>query len=137
MQILVIDGQGGGIGSRLVGLLKAQLPDHCALHCVGTNSLATSAMLKAGAQKGATGGNAVKVNAARADVILGPLGILLADGIMGEVSPDMATAISGAPGEKILIPSSNCGCQVAGTQPARLEEYLQEAVRLTMARVNP
>ena len=103
--ILILDGQGGGVGSQLVKLLKPRLSEDCRLLCVGTNVMATSAMLKAGALQGATGENAVVYNAARADVILGPIGVALANGILGEVSPAMAAAVSGSEAVKILIPS--------------------------------
>lgn len=132
MRILIIDGQGGGIGARLVSLLRPHLPEGCELLCAGTNSLATSAMLKAGAARGATGENALCYNAQRADLILGPIGVILANGILGEVSPRMACAVSGAAGQKILIPSSHCSVQVAGTQDCRMEEYLQSAVALAL-----
>ena len=132
MRILVIDGQGGGLGGRLLGLLKPRLPQSCELLCAGTNALATNAMLKAGASRGATGENAVIYNAARADLILGPIGIILANGIMGEVTPAMAAAVSGAGALKILIPSATCGVRVAGTEGRRLEEYLQQAVDMAV-----
>ena len=97
--------------------------------CVGTNSLATSAMLKAGAAQGATGENAVIYNASRADLILGPIGMIMANGIMGEVSPAVATAVSGADARKILIPSSSCGVRIAGVEEQRLEDQIQWAVQ--------
>lgn len=130
--VLVLDGQGGGMGTQLIKMLVPALPGDCELLAVGTNVLATNAMLKAGAPHGATGENAVIYNAAQADLILGPIGMILANGILGEVSPRMATAVSGAAAEKILIPSSHCGVQVAGTQDCRLEEYLQNAVALAL-----
>lgn len=130
--VLVLDGQGGGMGTQLIKMLAPALPGDCELLAVGTNVLATNAMLKAGAPHGATGENAVIYNAARADLILGPIGMILANGILGEVSPRMATAVSGAAAEKILIPSSHCGVQVAGTQDCRLEEYLQNAVAVAL-----
>lgn len=130
--ILVLDAQGGGMGAQLVRMLAPRLPADCELLAVGTNVLATNAMLKAGAARGATGENAVVYNAARADLILGPIGIILANGILGEVSPAMASAVSGAPGQKILVPSSHCSVRVAGTQDCRLEEYLQSAVTLAL-----
>lgn len=126
--ILILDGQGGGVGSQLVKLLKPRLPGDCRLLCAGTNVLATSAMLKAGAFQGATGENAVIYNAARADLILGPIGVILANGILGEVSPAMAAAVSGSGAVKILIPSASCGIHVAGTEDCRLDEYLRRAV---------
>ena len=135
MRILILDGQGGGIGSRLAALLRPRLPEGCELLCAGTNALATSAMLKAGAARGATGEHAVIYNARRADLILGPMGILLADGILGEVSPEMAAAVSGAACKKILIPSSTCGVLVAGVEERRLEDYLSGAVELALEEV--
>lgn len=130
--VLVLDGQGGGVGSQLVKLLKPRLPGDCRLLCVGTNVAATSAMLKAGAAQGATGENAVAYNAARADLILGPIGVILANGILGEVSPAMAAAVSGAGAVKILIPSASCGVYVAGVEERRLEDYLRQAVDLAL-----
>ena len=132
MRILIIDGQGGGIGARLVSLLRPRLPAGCELLCTGTNSLATSAMLKAGADRGATGENALCYNAQRSDLILGPIGVVLANGIMGEVSPAAASAVSGAECVKILIPSPTCGTLIAGTEDCRLEEYLRRAVDLAL-----
>lgn len=130
--VLVLDAQGGGMGTQLIKRLVPVLPADCELLAVGTNVLATNAMLKAGAAHGATGENAVTYNAARADLILGPIGMILANGIWGEVSPRMAAAVSGSPAEKILIPSSHCGVQIAGTQDCRLEEYLENAVALAL-----
>lgn len=127
-RILVLDGQGGGIGAQLVRMLAHELPEDCTLFGVGTNVLATNAMLKAGAAQGATGENAVIYHAARADLILGPVGIILANGILGEVSPKMAVAVSSAEASKILIPSSTCGIHIAGTEDYRLEQYLRRAV---------
>ena len=127
MRILLIDGQGGGIGSRLATLLRPRLPEDCELLCAGTNVLATNAMLKAGCTRGATGENAILYNAGRADLILGPIGVILANGIMGEVAPGMSVAVSGARAQKVLIPSSTCGIHVAGAEGLRLDEYLHRA----------
>ena len=110
--ILVLDGQGGGIGAQLVRMLSHELPEDCTLFGAGTNVLATNAMIKAGASQGATGENAIIYQAARADLILGPIGIILANGILGEVSPKIAVAVSSAEAPKILIPSSTCGIQI-------------------------
>ena len=124
---LVIDGQGGGIGAQLTKLLAGKMRPGWELVAVGTNAYATAAMLKAGAAQGATGENAVLYNAARAGIILGPVGVILANGIMGEVSPAMAAAVSGADAVKILIPTSTCGVYVAGTGQMRLEDQLRQA----------
>ena len=131
--VLVLDSQGGGIGAQLTKLLAKALPEGWELVAVGTNVNATAAMLKAGAGQGATGENAVIFNAARADIILGPIGVILANGIMGEVSPAMAEAVSGSPAAKILIPTSTCGVFVAGTEELRLEEYLRQAAEKALA----
>jgi len=131
-RILVLDGQGGGMGAQLTRLLLQELPQDCELLCVGTNVLATSAMLKAGCPKGATGENAAIYQAGRADVILGPIGIILANGILGEIPAAMAAAISGSDAVKILIPSNACNVYVAGTKDCRLEEYLRSAVEQTL-----
>ncbi len=125
---LIVDGQGGGIGAQLARMLAKELPAGWELIAVGTNVMATGAMLRAGAAQGATGENAVVYNAARADLILGPIGMILANGILGEVSPAMAAAVSGSPAVKILIPTSTCGVYVAGTEELRLEDYLRLAV---------
>ncbi len=130
---LLLDGQGGGIGAQLARLLAKELPAGWELLAVGTNVSATAAMIKAGASRGATGENALIYNAARADVILGPIGMILANGIMGEVSPAMAAAVSGSEAVKILIPTSTCGVYVAGTEELRLEDYLHRAVERALA----
>lgn len=135
MIITVIDGQGGGLGSALISRLKDRLGGEHQLIAVGCNALATSAMLKAGAQRGATGENAVCYNAARSDLILGPIGLLSANALMGELSPAMANAVSSAPGRKILIPSSSCGILVAGATGLKLEDALQSAVELCLREV--
>lgn len=133
--ILVVDAQGGGMGAQLVKRLRPRLPQGCALLCAGTNVLATSAMLKAGAEQGATGENAIIYNAGRARVILGPIGIILANGIMGEVSPTIAAAVSGASAKKILVPSNHCSVSIAGTADKKLDEYLEDAVRMAVREI--
>lgn len=135
MHILVIDGQGGGLGAGLVTRLKARLGARAQVWAVGTNALATSAMLRAGADKAATGENAVCYNAAHADLILGPIGLLSANALMGEISPVMAAALSASPARRILIPMSSCGVLVAGTTERKLEELLEDAVELVLREV--
>ena len=134
--ILVMDGQGGGIGVRLIRQLAGALPENCRLLCVGTNSMATASMLRAGAAQGATGENAACVQAARADLILGPVGIVLADGILGEVTARMAQAVSSSEAIKILIPSSSCGVRIAGAEDCKLEDALGRAVRLALEEIS-
>ena len=128
VKILVIDGQGGGIGSGLIEeLKKRKLPD-VEILAVGTNVMATSAMLRAGADAGATGENAVIFNSGRADLILGPIGIMMANAMMGEITPAMAAAISSSEGKKLLIPIARCA-RVIGVEPRPMQSYLEEAAR--------
>ena len=127
--VAVIDGQGGGMGRGLVEAIKKKWPQ---LHvrALGTNSLATAAMLRSGADDGATGENAVVFNAHRADVLLGPIGVLTPNGLLGEVSPAMAAAIGGSEAVKILLPSQRCSIRLAVGEPQPLQFYLDQAVRL-------
>lgn len=127
--VAVIDGQGGGMGRGLVEAVKKKWPQ---LHvrAVGTNSLATAAMLRSGADDGATGENAVVFNAHRADVLLGPIGVLTPNGLLGEVSPAMAAAIGGSEAVKILLPSQRCSIRLAVGEPQPLQFYLDQAMRL-------
>jgi len=127
MKTIVIDGQGGKIGQAIVKQLKQSLPKFSIL-ALGTNSIATSAMLKAGADCGATGENPVLVNCADADVIIGPLGIVLANAFWGEITPAMAQAVGQSPAEKILIPVNKCHAKVVGVQDVSLSEYIQLAI---------
>lgn len=133
--VLVIDGQGGGVGRALVEGLRARFP---ALHirAVGTNSAAAAAMLRAGADEAATGENAVVFNAGLADVILGPIAILVANGLMGEVTPAMAEAVGGAPARKIVIPSNRCCISVAGAAELPLRGYLDQCMDMVQAELD-
>ena len=107
MTIMVIDGQGGKMGKGLVEMLKKSCPEDEIL-AIGTNSIATAAMLKAGADAGATGENPAVVTSRTADIIVGPMGIVIADSLMGEITPKMAVAIGQSPAKKVLIPVNRC-----------------------------
>lgn len=113
MKILVIDGQGGQLGAQVIKSVKARFAD-AEITAVGTNSAATMSMLKAGADNAATGENPVKVACRSADVIIGPVGIVIADSLFGEITPDMAVAVGRADAVRILIPMNKCENQVAG-----------------------
>lgn len=132
MRVLVIDGQGGGLGRQLVAAISAACPD-TELTAVGTNSLAASAMLKAGAARAATGENAVLVNARRADVIVGPLGIVIADALLGEITPAMAAAVGQADAKRILIPVNHCDNYVVGIADVPVGTLVQSAAQKVKA----
>ena len=128
MKVVVIDGQGGKMGRALVeNILKQKIP--CELVAIGTNALATEAMLKGGATAAATGENPVVVNAKDADVIAGPMGIIAANALLGEVTPSMALAVSESRALKVLIPVNRCGIFAAGTEDKTPAQYIDSAVR--------
>jgi NAD(P)-dependent dehydrogenase (short-subunit alcohol dehydrogenase family) len=128
--VVVIDGQGGKMGAAIVAALKAQT-GHFVL-AVGANTAATSAMLRAGADAGATGENPVCVACRTADFILGPLGLVIADALHGEITPSMARAVGQSSARRVLIPVSRCNTEVAGVQPLALSEYVRLAVEATL-----
>lgn len=130
MKIVVIDGQGGKMGQILIEQLKEELPNY-ELIAIGTNSIATSAMLRAGADFGATGENAVIYNCAGADIIVGPLGIVVANSFLGEITPKMALSVGESRAQKFLIPTNKCNNRVVGTQDLPFSEY----VKLTVEEV--
>ena len=127
MRVVVIDGQGGRMGRLVVEKIRAeQLP--CEIIAVGTNAIATAEMLKAGADAGATGENPVLVACRRADVIVGPIGILAADSLLGEVTPAMALAVGQSGVKKVLLPVNHCDNIVVGVKDLTLSKLVAEAV---------
>lgn len=132
MNILVVDSQGGRIGQLLCEALIKEDKNY-KITAVGTNSAATAAMLKGGAHEAATGENAVIVCAKRADIITGALGIVIADSMLGEITPAMALAIGGAQAKKILLPVSRCNNIVAGVPDKSISQLVSDAVRLISA----
>lgn len=127
MKVLVIDAQGGGIGKQVVTAIQENIPE-ISVTAVGTNTTATSAMLKAGANYGATGENAVIVGARKADVIIGPIGIIVADSMFGEVTPAMAKAVGQSNAKRILIPVNHCDNIVVGIRELNIKELVWEAI---------
>lgn len=125
--ILIIDAQGGGLGKQLITEIKKAFPNE-KLTAVGTNSAATTAMLKAGADYAATGENAVIVNSRRADIIVGPIGIVIADSMFGEVTPTMATAVSQSNAERILIPFNHCDNKIVGVSDLSIGKLITEVI---------
>ena len=124
MKIMVIDGQGGRMGKSIVEQMKANFPGDEIL-AIGTNSIATAAMMKAGADAGATGENPAIVGSRKADLIIGPMGIVIADSLLGEITPKMAVAIGQSEAKKILIPVNRCQHFVVGCEDLPLGEYVK------------
>ena len=131
MKLVVIDGQGGGVGKSLVAALKARMP-HQPVIALGTNVQATSAMMKAGADRGATGESAIRYQCRTADIILGVTGILHANAMMGEISPGIAAAVSLSEGQKILIPLERCGLNIAGVGKQPLDSLIRQAAEMAV-----
>ena len=129
MKIVVLDGQGGGIGKALVGAILPILPEGAELLCVGTNAMATAAMIKAGAHRGATGENSVRWAAENADVLVAPIALVLKDSIMGEVTGGMAAAVGASRAVRILVPTERCRTHVAGAGRMSLQELIADAAR--------
>lgn len=129
MKVIVIDGQGGNIGKQLVISIKDNFDD-VYIRAIGTNSTATANMLKGGADEAATGENAVIVGCDIADIIVGPIGIIIPNALLGEVTEKMASAISKAKAEKVLIPLNKCDVLVAGIQNKSTGELLQDAINM-------
>lgn len=125
MKIVIIDGHGGRLGKLLIEKIKEDKPS-LQLIAIGTNSIATSVMLKAGADMGATGENPVVVNAKNADVIIGPVGIIVANALMGEVTPKMALAVGESEAFKLLIPVNKCNNYIVGTKNIGINDLVNE-----------
>ena len=134
MKIVVIDGQGGRLGQLLVGAVKNRLPQ-AQVYALGTNTAATAAMLKAGADFGATGENPVVRGVMDADGVLGPVGVVVANAILGEVTPAMAEAVGSCRAKKFLVPMNSCGVLVSGVQELPLSAYVAQAVEALAAEL--
>ena len=127
MHITIIDGQGGHLGAQLVREITTLFPEHN-LTVVGTNAIATAAMLKAGAKNGATGENPVLVACRKADVIIGPIGIVITDSLLGEITEKMAIAVGRADAVRILIPMNKCDNLVAGVPNLNTSALIADAI---------
>ncbi len=124
----IIDGQGGGIGSTMIKKIKASLGESVEIIALGTNAIATAQMLKAGANRGATGENAIVRTVARVDVVIGTLGIMLAHAMMGEVTPKMAEAVSGCAATKLILPISQENVDLIGVSEDPLPHMVETLV---------
>lgn len=136
MKIMIMDGQGGGVGRSLVEELHSRYPT-AELIAVGTNAAATSNMMKGGTVIGATGENAVLYNCTRVDAILGPIGIVMANAMLGEITPRMAEAVASSDVPILLIPMSRCNAQVMGVEERKLSDNIKEAVERLAELVDP
>lgn len=127
MNILIIDGQGGGVGRQLIEKIKKNFPSDT-ITAVGTNAIAAQAMLKAGADRSATGENAVIVGCRKADIIIGPVGIAIADSLWGEITPKMAVAVAQSDAIRILLPMNLCDNYVVGTKNDTVSQMVEEVL---------
>ena len=132
--ILVIDGQGGGIGRQLTQNIKENFPE-VKVRAVGTNVIATQAMMKAGADEAATGENAVIVGCKKADFIVGPVGIAIADSLMGEITPAMAVAVGQSNAIRFLLPMNQCDNQIVGVDNYSLSFLIRECIDLIRKQI--
>jgi hypothetical protein len=130
VRIMVMDGQGGGIGATLIKGLRERMGNDLEILALGTNSIATSAMMKAGANRGATGENAIMRTTRKVDIIIGPLSVLMANAMMGEVTPGMAEAVSSSEAEKIIIPLNQENIRIVGINAEPLPHLVKQVVEM-------
>ncbi|TYQ15746.1 UNVERIFIED_CONTAM: uncharacterized protein DUF3842 [Acetivibrio alkalicellulosi] len=130
MRIGVIDGQGGGMGRVIVEKLREEFTENVDIIALGTNALASSLMLKAGANEAASGENAIIFCSSKVDIIIGPIGIISANSMLGELTPKMAEAISQSPAVKILIPMNKCNIRIAGVRNEPLPYQIESAIEI-------
>jgi len=123
-QICVIDGQGGGIGSSVIKKLREKTGERIEIIALGTNAIATAKMLKARANRGASGENAIIQTVPRMEVVIGPIGIIIANAMMGEVTPAIAAAVASSPARKLLIPLTQENIEIVGISSAPLPRLL-------------
>ena len=135
LKIIVIDGQGGGIGSLVVKRLRDEFGDIIEILALGTNATATSAMMKSRADKGATGENAIVLNADRADILIGPLSIMLPNAMLGELTPKMAEAIVLSKTKKFLLPLNQEGVNVIGVEKEPLPHLIEKIVEVVRQEI--
>lgn len=129
MNIIVIDGKGGGIGKRIISkILQEEAIDSSNLIAVGTNSTATTNMISVGNIQGATGENSVIYLSKNADIIIGPIAILSANSMLGEITPKMAEAIASSKSKKILIPINRCNLSIVGIKDINLNDMIKELI---------
>jgi hypothetical protein len=126
--VAVVDGMGGGIGAQIVSQLREQLPAEVTVWALGTNAIATQRMVQAGAGRGASGENAIRVSAPQADIILAPIGAIVPHAMMGEITPVIAEAVATAPSRKLLIPINQSHFEIVGVEWKPLAQHIHDAV---------
>ena len=130
MIIAVLDGMGGGIGAQIVTQLRQELPLDMEILALGTNAIATQKMMQARASRGASGENAINVSIVEADVILAPIGVVVPNSMMGEITPTIATAVAGAPGRKLLLPINQPHFEIIGIEWKALTKQISAAIKI-------
>ena len=135
MNIVVIDGQSGRMGQLFIEKARTAGIAH-PITAIGTNALATAAMLKAGADEGATGENPVVVACRKADIIVGPIGIVVADSLFGEITPKMAMTVGAAEATRIFLPIAKCDNYVAGTSGLSMQTIIEDAIQKVKSVIN-
>jgi hypothetical protein len=136
MIIAVVDGMGGGIGAQIVTQLRQELPLEVEILALGTNAVATQKMMKAKANRGASGENAIKVSINQADFILAPIGVVVANSMMGEITPGIATAVANARGHKLLIPINQAHFEIVGIEWKALTKQISQAIEMIRERIS-
>ena len=134
-KICVIDGQGGGIGSTIIKKLKELFQETIEIIALGTNAIATAQMLKTMANRGASGENAIIQTVKTVDIIIGPLGIIIANAMMGEVTPKMAEAVANSPAKKILIPLTQDNIEIVGISSAPLPHLIEDLIEVNLKQI--
>ncbi|MDR1637587.1 MAG: DUF3842 family protein [Treponema sp.] len=133
--VVVVDGMGGGIGGQLIGKLKESIDSDTEIIALGTNAVATERMVKAGAHRGATGENAIRVSVSSGDFILGPIGIVIGNSMMGEITRGIAAAVLAAPGERILLPMQQDHFFIAGLEQLPLVKMIDRVLEIFRERI--
>lgn len=134
MIIAIVDGMGGGIGAQIVTQLRQELPLEVEILALGTNAIATEKMMKARANRGASGENAIQVSISQADFILAPISVVIPNSLMGEVTPAIATAIASAPGDKLLLPINQPHFEIVGIEWKALTKQISQAIDMIRER---
>ena len=133
--VVVVDGVGGGIGAQIVERIRKERPDDVVIVALGTNAVATQRMVDAGANRGASGENAIRVSVGIGDFVMGPIGIVLPNAMMGEVTPAMAEAILAAPGRKLLLPLSQPHVTIVGISQKNVNDLISDALQVLMSAI--